>query len=530
MKKMKLKKLFAVVTVIAMVLGMLTTVYAEVSPNSEPTYSITINTAEDGHTYEAYQIFSGNLATDGKVLSNIEWGTGVNPDTVSGLLKFGKSNNESFEDAAELAAYLSDADNSSQVTDFAIEANKYLASTPTASTTTLVPAVTADDGSITAEAHYTIPITDPGYYLIKDKDNSLNSSKTYTSYMIQVLGKVSIQPKTSTPTLIKKVQDSDSTAWQDSADYSIGKDIPFQLTATVPENLSNYSSYNITFHDKADKGFNVDTDSIKVKLGNKEIAGTKSVSNKDGCNFEVTIDLLSIEGISAGSEITVDYTAQLNEDAVIAGSGNVNTSWLTYPNNPNNLESIGETPKDQVVVFTYKFEVTKRDGETGTPGDPSSMDKLSGATFTLYSGAKSDANKITTFTLNNDKNTFTWTGLGDGTYILEETTPPDGFNKAEDIVFTISAEHEATWASGKDSSSLLGSITTTVTSGNATIAVASSENDLTRTISTNVVDYKGNTLPSAGGMGTRLLYLIGALLVLFAGTMLVAKKRTGSER
>jgi fimbrial isopeptide formation D2 family protein len=348
--------------------------------------------------------------------------------------------------------------------------------------------------------------------------------------MIQVLGKVSIQPKTSTPTLIKKVQDSDSTAWQDSADYSIGKDIPFQLTATVPENLSNYSSYNITFHDKADKGFNVDTDSIKVKLGNKEIAGTKSVSNKDGCNFEVTIDLLSIEGISAGSEITVDYTAQLNEDAVIAGSGNVNTSWLTYPNNPNNLESIGETPKDQVVVFTYKFEVTKRDGETGTPGDPSSMDKLSGATFTLYSGAKSDANKITTFTLNNDKNTFTWTGLGDGTYILEETTPPDGFNKAEDIVFTISAEHEATWASGKDSSSLLGSITTTVTSGNATIAVASSENDLTRTISTNVVDYKGNTLPSAGGMGTRLLYLIGALLVLFAGTMLVAKKRTGSER
>ena len=465
------------------------------------TYSITINNSAEGHTYEAYQIFTGDLSTneaDAKVLSNIVWGSGVSE---AGKTALGDA-------AAKAETLKTEADAKA----FAKEVAPYL-------TTAAGSASTVTDGN------YVISGLAAGYYLVKDQDGSLTGDNdSYTEYIIKVVSDTTATPKSDKPKVEKKVKDTnDSTGvtsdWQDSADYDIGDSVPFQLKATLANNVSSYTTYKVVFHDTLSKGLTY-KDDAKIYIDGKETNGftVTSTVNADGTTT-LTVSCDDVKALGAGnsSVITVEYTATLNNNAVLGSSGNPNEVYLEYSNNPNKSgagnNETGNTPEDVVIVFTYKTIINKVDGE----GQP-----LTGAEFTLekYNNETGIWEAIAVVKSDNGT-TFTFSGLDDGKYRLTETTTPAGYNTIDPIEFTITAEHEVL----SDNPAL------TSLSGNATDDKITFGSDVTEgSLSANVVNKAGSTLPETGGMGTTIFYVLGAILVLGAAIMLIAKKRMSSEK
>lgn len=490
----KFKKLLGFFCAFALILGM------NVIPSSAEgtTYSITINNSAEGHTYEAYQIFTGDLAVkdEKKVLSNIVWGSGVSEEGKTAL-----------GDAAAKADTLETEEDAKA---FAKEVASYL-------TTAAGSANTVTDGK------YVISGLSAGYYLIKDKDKTLaGKNDSYTEYIVKVVGNVEQYPKSDVPTVEKKVKDTnDSTGetsgWQDSADYDIGDSVPFQLKATLAENVSSYTTYKVVFHDTLSKGLTYNDDA-KVYIDGTETDGftVESMVNAEGTTT-LTVSCDDVKALRAGnsSVITVEYTATLNGNAVIGSTGNINKVKLEYSNNPNKSESgdnneTGNTPEDTVVVFSYKVIVNKVDSEKNS---------LTGAEFTLEKYNKETNQwKAIEVVKNAEGTTFTFSGLDDGNYRLTETTTPAGYNTIDPIEFTITATHEFSTKEQK--------LTITDLSGNATKGEITFTPDTTEgSLSTNVVNKAGVTLPETGGIGTTLFYVAGAGLVLVAVVLLITRKR-----
>lgn len=366
----------------------------------------TITGPKNGHTYEAYQIFTGDLA-DGK-LSNVKWGsatakngtavTDAELKTVTDLAS--KSVNDNAQATANaIAAYLkSDAQ----------------------------PTATIDDTNPTAQ----VP---SGYYLIKDKNNTVPDGQAATTYIVTVAGNVTITPKSDVPSFEKKLKDTNDTTgetsdWQDSADYDINDAVPFKLEGTVASNYADYDTYYFAFHDVEENSLTFNKDSVKVYVDDTEITSGYSVVTEgltDGCTFEVKFaNLKTIDGVKAGSKIRVEYTSTLNENAVLGKHGNVNKAKLQFSNNPNDSQNgetspTGETPWDNVIVFTYKTVINKVDDKN---------QPLKGAEFTLSKKMKDGSTKTVAVVKDSEGTTFTFNGLDDGDYVLTETKTPAGYN------------------------------------------------------------------------------------------------------
>ena len=514
-----IKKLASLLLALVMVLSLAVTAFAD-----EPTtYSITINNSTAGHTYEAYQIFTGDLATNeagNKVLSNIVWGSGVSE---AGQTALGDA-------AAKAETLKTEADAKA----FAKAVAPYL-------TTAAGSANTVTDGK------YVISGLAAGYYLVKDQDGSLTGDNdSYTEYIIQVVGNVTATPKSDVPEVQKKVKDiNDSTDttktdWQDSADYDIGDSIPFQLKATLADNVSSYTTYKVVFHDTLSKGLTYNNDA-KVYIDGTETNGftVTATVNADGITT-LTVSCDDVKALGAGnsSVITVEYTAKLNENAVLGSAGNPNEVYLEYSNNPNKSENgnneTGETPKDVVIVFTYKTIINKVDSENAP---------LTGAAFKLEKlikgkdGAAGTWTTVKEFTVDETTTSFTFSGLDDGQYKLTETKTPVGYNTIDPIYFVIEATHDAT----ADTPALTvlkayltdenGNKKTEVKDGE-TVNIDLGTVDLTAgSITTTVVNKSGSELPSTGGIGTTIFYVLGGVLVLAAVVLLVTKKRmSGAEK
>ena len=516
-----IKKLASLVLALVMALSLAVTAFAD-----EPTtYSITINNSTAGHTYEAYQIFTGDLATNeagNKVLSNIVWGSGVSE---AGQTALGDA-------AAKAETLKTEADAKA----FAKAVAPYL-------TTVAGSANTVTDGK------YVISGLAAGYYLVKDQDGSLTGDNdSYTEYIIQVVGNVTATPKSDVPEVQKKVKDiNDSTDttktdWQDSADYDIGDSIPFQLKATLADNVSSYTTYKVVFHDTLSKGLtlnatygedenaNVVTSGVTVKVGDADADKAANfvitaVKNADGTTT-LTVSCDDVKALGAGnsSAITVEYTAKLNENAVLGSAGNPNKVYLEYSNNPNKSESgekheTGKTPEDTVIVFTYQTIINKVDSENKP---------LTGAAFKLEKlikgkdGAADTWTTVKEFTVDETTTSFTFSGLDDGKYRLTETKTPAGYNTIAPIEFTVTAEHDVL-----SDNPALTSLSGNATNGELTFTSNTTEGSL----SADVVNKAGSTLPETGGMGTTVFYVIGGILVLAAVVLLVTKKRmSGAEK
>jgi len=491
-----IKRSIALVLAMILTLAMSVTVFA--APNADQnTFSLTLNKAVKGHTYEAYQILSGDLSADKATLSNIKWGEGIKAEGQTAL----------GGDAAGYAKKLADMGNNSK--ELKEQAQIIGANLASAS------------GSVTVtdpDAKNVISNLKPGYYLIKDKDDSLQGQESYTEFILHVTDDVDANVKADVPSVEKKVKDTndttgETTGWQDSADYDIGDDVPFQLTATLANNIESYKTYSLKFNDTLSKGLDYNNDAV-IKLGDKDVTSYFTPSyDETAKTLTFTCDNILAFGAKNSDKIVVEYTAKLNENAVIGAAGNPNTVYLDFSNNPNNggEGDRGKTPEDKVIVFTYKLTVNKVDKENKP---------LTGAEFSLFKkvNGKEELVEVKKILSTNAEGTvFGFTGLDDGTYVLRETKTPDRYNSIEDQTFTISAKHDENSDDPK-----LTALTGDVASGSIiNLGVMLEKGEL----STDVVNNKGSVLPSTGGAGRVAIYVIGAILVLGGGIVLVTKKR-----
>ena len=506
----KVKKLIGVLLAAVMVLAMGATAFAD---EGDPT----ISAPDNGHTYEVYQIFTGDYSegdNSQKVLSNVKWGkngTGTQGNNVSEeiLTKLKNANGSDTEQLAVITKYAN------------LQSNDKF-------------------GTVTHESPLDVP---SGYYLIKDEDESQENEKdSYTLYIVKVVGEnITIAPKAGVPESEKKVDDKndsntteDGKSWQDSADYDIGDHVPYQLTATLPSNVSDYTSYTLKFVDTMSSGLTYDENSAEVFV-NGAPAGKVEPSSVPYSGEEakyaggtvLTWDLgdIKAERYNAGNTavITIKYTATLNDNAVMGSAGNPNKMHIEFSNNPNGAGT-GKTPDDTNIVFTYKTIINKVDDK---------QQSLDGAAFQLekfvaseegsesYNGVKGSWAVIENIEAAEGKTSFEFRGLDDGIYRLTETTTPDGYNTMDPIIFEITAEHEISSDDPR-----LTSLTGNTTTGEITFTPNPSDGSLT----TNVENKSGAELPETGGMGTTIFYVLGAILVIGAGVLLIVRRRTGSEK
>ena len=489
------KKLFAAVLAVAMMVVLAIPGFAE-----ENTYSVTINKATG--TYKIYQVFAGDLAKaeDGtKTLSNVTWGSGVNAFTYNDKTT-----------AADIAESLKGAD---------AAATDAFAATAIANKTTAAAEQTASNGTVTFTG------LAAGYYVVENTE--VASDGSYSKYILQVVGDVTVDNKADVPTLEKKVKDTndttgETTGWQDSADYDIGDAVPFQLTGTVASNYADYQTYYYAFHDKEDAGLTFNKDSVKVSIDGVEVTSGYTVVTDgltDGCTFHVVFSDLKSTAAHANSTITVEYTSTLNENAVLGSTGNVNEAKLQFSNNPNDDQDgekspTGETPWDNVIVFTYKVVVNKYANEV-KPGN-----ELTGAEFTLSKKLSDGTTKDIAVITSDSGTQFTFKGLDDGEYVLTETKTPAGYNTINPITFTVTAAHDIVWTT-QAQNAVLTNLSGNVANGEITFTSNLTEGSL----SADVINNSGSVLPSTGGMGTTIFYVVGSILVVGAGVLLISKKR-----
>ena len=482
--------------------------FADGATSTTQSYKISFPTDEKyaGHTYEVYQIFTGDY--DGKVLSNVKYGANG-------------AKAEGTEVTADELKQLTDMNTSDKTDQEKLNVIKKFANLDS----TPVATLTNTNTSYTAAA---------GYYLIKDKDGTVSGDDANTLYIAKVVGDVAISPKSDVPSFQKKVKDvndttGDTSGWQDSADYDFGDKVPFQLTATLPNNYSDYKTYYLAFHDVEENGLSFNKDSVKVAIDGQTVDAanytvkTKADGLTDGCTFEVKFaDLKKVPNVSAGSKIRVEYTSTLNDNAVLGQQGNVNKAKLQFSNNPNSEQEgengpTGETPWDNVIVFTYKVIVNKVDKDKHTlAGAAFKLEKKqSNGTYTTVQDFMSDV------TDQNKPTSFEFKGLDDGEYRLSETKTPAGYNSIDPITFTVTANHTTEW-NDNTRTDVLTSLSGDKASGSINFTADKNAGSLT----TNVVNKSGSSLPETGGMGTIVLYGAGAALVIAAGAYFALRKKS----
>lgn len=377
---------------------------------------------------------------------------------------------------------------------------------------------------------------DQGYYLIAQK--KVGTTEAYSLVMLGTAGKkeLKVTPKTGVPTFEKKIKEKNDstgqeTGWQDASDYDIRDDVPFKLTGTVSDKYDNYKTYYYAFHDKMDDTLQFNADSVVVKINGTVVEKSKYTlvtSPTDKCTFEVVFNDLKKVSPKKPENVTVEYTAKLMGTAKLGSEGNFNRGKLEFNNNPyyegdGKPETPGETPWDEVVVFTYKLIANKTDGDGNA---------LEGAGFTLYKFDK-DKNKYVKVEEipAGTTTTFEFTGADAGKYKLVETTVPDGYNKADDLVFVVKGTYEAVNNDDPLKAPRLTNLEIFDENGNS----ITGENKVFTTnlehstATTNIKNLTGSELPSTGGMGTTVLYAAGTLMILAAAAFLVMKKKAESK-
>ena len=336
---------------------------------------------------------------------------------------------------------------------------------------------------------------DHGYYYLTSTSGTLVTLDSNTPT-------VDVQDKNEAPTLTKLVQEDSNQSWGAKNTASVGETVNFKITIAAKQGAENY-----VVQDALPAGMTYNGDLAVAGVA----AATDYQVNAQGQNITVTFEKAYLDKIAQNTDIVITYSATVNHSAVVGAAGNVNTAYMTYG-------AQGQTADATTTTYTYGFDLVK----TTLVGDPGqeAHKLLNGAAFKLYN-AKKGGNEIKLIQQADgsyhplvgqenaaDRIDMTQTakvrinGLDNGTYYLEEVQAPAGYNKVKERI-EVKIENANLDADVND---------TDYTSGGI-----------------EVVNRTGAELPSTGGMGTTMFYVLGAVLVLGAAIALVAKRRTREQ-
>ena len=346
-----------------------------------------------------------------------------------------------------------------------------------------------------------------GYYLVQSDLGALCSLDT-------TMPNVTIKEKNGKPTVDKEVEENG--VYGKTNDANIGDTVNFKTTITVTD--GNPVAYIL--HDKMSAGLTFDPNSVTVKVNGKNFAAANydlvTSGLTDGCTFELRFhDADNASVLKPNDVVTVEYSATVNDQAVIAGIGNPNDTWLDYGNDQQTAHSTTRTYvwEMKVIKFTKKNneEVNLKDAQfvlyrlNGTTKEYVVADSSNKVTRWTENTYDSDLTPKATVFTTPENGTFTISGLDAGTYYLEEIKAPAGYNMLkEPIEIVITASIDQTGA------------------GTATVTY-----NKTSTGDVMVENQTGTELPSTGGIGTTIFYIVGSLLAVGAVILLVTKKRMG---
>lgn len=444
--------------------------------------SITIDNAVVGQTYNAYQILylESYNATSGAYAykANSAWETWLKTQTT--YVSFDAQGYVTWVEGADAAAFAKAAQ---------VEAAKMTADATATATTTEVK---FENQKL-------------GYYLVDSTLGTLCSLDTTNP-------SVTIKEKNGVPTNEKKVKEDSTGTFGKTNDADIGDTVYFQSTITAQAGAENY-----VFHDKMTEGLTYGSVTGITLNGTQIASGTHTIVStglKDGCTFHVEFAQDFCNTLKANDKIVISYTATVNNKAVVGLNGNANDSWLAYGDSSNTKS----TPKSETITYTWDVDVLKY-----ANGDESKV--LKDAQFVLLNSAKTKVatvvnGKLTgwadvpaagtdgtitwpanTVLTTNDSGKIEIDGLDADTYYLREVKAPDGYNKLAN-----DTEVKITGATKGDGDTL-----------SYTTVVAKVENK------------SGTELPSTGGMGTTLFYVIGGMLTLGAAVLLITKRRMNAR-
>ena len=450
------------------------------------TGSITINDAVVGQTYTLYQILdleSYNASANAYAYkATTAWNTFINSDAIKGTyVEVDAQGYVTWKDGADAAA-------------FAKATQKYAKDNSI-----------ANQGSVTATTT-TVSFTglDLGYYLVDTTLGTLCSLDTTNPNVI-------MEEKNEVPVNVKTVEEDSTGNYGEKNDADIGQTVNFKSTITAQAGAENY-----VFHDKMSEGLTY-TGVTGITLNGAVVAESNyevTAPAADGDTFDVTFTQAFCDTLKANDKIVVSYTATLNEKAVIAGAGNPNTSKVSYGvKDGTTSEPSGTTPPSETTTYTWDLDVLKY-----ANGDESKV--LKDAEFVLLNSAKTkvativngkvtgwaDAPAAVDGTIAWPTNTVLTTGengkieidgLDADTYYLREVKAPAGYNKLPDDVSIV-----------------------------ITGATKGDNDELTyTTVLAKVNNQSGTELPSTGGIGTTIFYVIGGVLVIGAAALLIAKRK-----
>ena len=480
------RKLTSLLLALVMVFALAVTVAAEEAAGTTGTGSITVENPREGQEYKAYKIFDVVYDNAGHYSYTIESGSPWY-NTV-----------HDYAIPANALTLTQVGDTTTYVVTFGrviFSAPKFAAALKNGLTGTIqgTPLERGTDGKPTATG------LELGYYFVTSSTGALCSLDTTNST-------VTIHDKNNIPFEKTKTVGKD--------DFDVGDVVPFSITGKVPEHTI-FTTYTYEITDKMSDGLTFNENSLKVMVGNSNVTAdpTKCTIEKGTAaapyTFKVTI---LVKNCTVGEEIEVTYSATINENAVARISNN--EARLTYSDDPTNLEHKTTTPPQEVDVYTSKIAIVKvAKGSRAT--------RLKGAKFVLYKEVTTEGTAVATkvyYKWNDTAKKVEWVaeqdradvketnengeasfdGLANGIYHLVETKAPAGYNLL-DQPYAVKVNEK----------------NTPVTKEN--------QNQLTATAT--VENKTGAVLPSTGGMGTTVFYVLGAVLVVGAGVLLVTKKR-----
>ncbi len=543
----RMKRIMALLLSLLMVLAMGLTSYAADT-------SLTIKTTE-GHTYQIYQILKGDVSdlSDGSAtLANVEKGSSVTSAATAEEIVNALKDKTGGELGNAAYAYVKDGN---------------------------PVATVVGDGSSK------LTTLEEGYYVVTDSYTTTGSD-SLSRYMVAVAGPTTMEPKTETPSIDKKIVDTDKNEATD--DYkktdtaAIGDTIEYEITGAVP-NYEGYTYYYYVVDDTLSKGLTLDTNSFVVTIGGATLTKDTDYyvyTSKDDATGKTNFHLAfaNIKAYAKDAAISIKYNATVNEDAVIGTDPNTNTAKLIYSNNPSQSDRgdkegvpgepgdsvpTGETPEYITKTYVTQIKLMKVDQDGNA---------LNGAEFTL-TGSNLTQVKFTTSTNFTEDENGTYYKLKNGAYT--ETAPTDEtakYYESTTTKYTKTTSTNLVEATGEQASKnvssyvgddgilyftgldkgtytltetktpsgfntiqpisfeIKGDITGATSTVGGSITWSSENENLTWNAATNtfeisITNIAGKLLPSTGGIGTTIFYVAGSILVLGAAVLLITKKR-----